>query len=243
MHHPPVTRSAMFAYVKAMNEAFGNPPGDPTDFDPMPDMLQGGHLHYDTVAWGRLRQQCENIAGPLKLVHIRGGEQCVEDSTVNGEALELLQALEARNPLKVRDALCDIMVFALGAYHFLGYDADADMQAVLDGVMTRFCRNQAELVDTVSKWTRLGVSGKAEGDYPRMIYRSDRDQTSTAGEFIPKGKFLKSAGYTEPVFPPAPAPLPSPGATPRTFFGSKPAPAAPAPQRRKDDGAALEDGE
>jgi hypothetical protein len=223
MAHP---RSPMFDYVKRMNEAFGNRAGCPEDFDPI-TAADGSGVFHDEPSWARLKRQCENIGGKLDNNLEQG------DGHINGEVKELLLAIERRDVLGVRDGLCDIMVFALGAFHFMGYDADADMQAVLDGVMTRFSRTQAELVDTVEKWTRLGVTGKAEGAFPCVIYRSDRDQTSSQGEFIPAGKFLKSASYTEPVFPPAPVQQ-TPGAT-RAFFG-QPA-ALHNLKRRKDDNA------
>jgi hypothetical protein len=207
------TPSPMFAYVKRMNEAFGNPAGNPEDFDGMPDLLQGGMMHYDEAAWSRLQKQCENIGGSIATTpegHAGGH--------INGEVRELLLAIARRDVLGVRDGLCDIMVFALGAFHFMGYDADADMQAVLDGVMTRFSHTPEELAQTVKKWADLDVHGLAEGQFPAVIFRSDRDQTSKTGEFIPNGKFLKSASYREPVFPPAPVKV---RVDHRSFFGSK----------------------
>lgn len=186
-------RSQMFAYTKSMNEAFGNPEGNPEDFEatPVPCAADQVTLQFNEKAWMRLFKQCSNIAG-------NGGE-------IKGEALELLEALSARDVNKTRDALCDIMVFVLGAYHLMGYDADADMEAVLDGVMTRFCRDALQLQETVTKWAKLGiVDVRAEGNFPFVCVKTNSDQISTTGEFIPANKFLKSIAYKEPVFPPAP---------------------------------------
>lgn len=227
--------SPMFAYVKLMNEAFGNPEGKPADFGLVPLSPTGRN----ETAWGRLLKQCENIAGSAP--------------EIRGEVRELLVAIKERDVVKTRDALCDIMVFALGAYHFLGYDADADMAAVLDGVMTRFCRDQTELDATIAKWAARGVTDVyTQGQFPRLCVKAASDQTDTVdGEHIPKGKFLKSVGYRDTVFPPAPEPthvrdMPLPQAAPaRKFFG-QPRPhmaEASAPQRRKTDGEPPEDDE
>ncbi len=223
---PIIPRSLMFEQVCAMNEAFGNPPGRPEDFDAMPDLLHGGQLHYDENAWSRLQRQCENIAGKL-YTH---GPTPQGNGFINGEALELLQALAERNPLKVRDALCDIMVFTLGAYHFMGYDADADMDAVLAGVMTRFCQTEDEVQRTLDKWnaqidperTTPAAPGAPlltiHGEFPRKFIRAAADLYTLAGEFVPKGKFLKSVGYRDAVFPPAPVRA---TLNARSFFGSR----------------------
>lgn len=135
-----------------------------------------GNLKGDpkNVDWDRLEAQCKNI---------------------QDEYNELLEALESRNLDKVRDALCDIQVFAMGGQHFLGVDGDEDMAAVVDGVMTRFCKNQEELDATVAKWEGKGLEVYTEGEFPRMIVKSAKDQLDA-----PKNKFLKSTGYTDTIF-------------------------------------------
>lgn len=99
---------------------------------------------------------------------------------------------------KVRDALCDINVFSYGAMHLLGTNGDADMHAVLDGVMSRFIKDPMDKYATVEKHAVKGVTHVYfEGDYPTMVMKSAGDQPDA-----PKGKFLKSASYSEPVFDP-----------------------------------------
>ncbi len=222
----------MFDYVKRMNEAFGNPEGDPADFDPMPGfglVDVPGELHYNKTAWNRLQKQCENIGGRFDAVVELGGKLFGRGS-IDGEVRELLQALHDRNINSVRDALCDIMVFALGAYHFIGYDANADMAAVLDGVMTRFCKDQDALDRTIAKWAALGVTDVyTQGQFPRLCVKSARDQTASNGDFCPKGKFLKSADYQDTVFPLAPVKnVPQ-------LLGDLDFPAPVSPQRRRYD--------
>lgn len=171
-----------FQYVVAMNQAFGNMAIPALHYydgrapgDPLPPRAEY------TAAWTRLEKQCKNILA---------------------EYNELQLALVARSVEDVRDALCDIQVFAMGAQHFLSVDGDADMDAVLDGVMTRFCKDPAELTATVLHWAKRGVTEvRAEGEFPRVCIKATADQTDCDGDIIPTGKFLKSVGYKNTVFP------------------------------------------
>ena len=96
----------------------------------------------------------------------------------------------------VRDGLTDIHVFAYGAHHLMGIDADRDMASVIDGVMTRFVKNDEDLNKTLEKHAKNGITEVyTEGEYPTLVVKSAVDQQDA-----PKGKFLKSASYTEPVF-------------------------------------------
>lgn len=133
-----------------------------------------------SIDWERLTKQCRNILD---------------------EYSELMVALEMRNLDEVRDALCDINVFSLGAHHFIGANADDDMTAVVEGVLTRFCQNQADLDATLDKYTSLGVLVYTEGEFPTVCLKSAHDQKDINGENYPKGKFLKSVSYATTVFP------------------------------------------
>lgn len=207
-------RSPMFSYVCAMNAAFGNAQGVARQLLPPPaGDAQARQLH--DGAWQRLQKQCENIGGRLQPGDPTFGIGAI--NIINGEVLELLEAIARRDLDGVRDALCDIMVFALGAFHIAGLDADADMTAVLDGVMTRFCRNEEELDQTVERWAKKGITRvHTHGAFPTLCVKATEDQTADNGEFIPAGKFLKSVGYRDTVFPP----LPAHGTPVRRFFGS-----------------------
>lgn len=123
-------------------------------------------------------------------------------SNVKDEYNETMLALQNRDVEQVRDGLCDIMVFALGAFHFMGVDADVDMQAVIAGVMTRFCKDQAELDATIKKYDALEVEFYIEGEFPTKCLKSAKDQKDKNGDNLPMGKFLKSANYSQPVFAP-----------------------------------------
>jgi len=161
--------SPMFAFVKRMNTAFGNPEGNPSNID-----------------WNRLKSQVANIQDEFN--------ETMDDG-IGPQDLE-----------KTRDGLCDIMVFALGAFHFMGLDADADMQAVLEGVMTRFCKDQDALDRTKAKYDALGVAYYVEGEFPTVCLKSAKNQPDPKGAgSLPKGKFLKSVDFQDTVFPALPA--------------------------------------
>lgn len=178
-------RMTNFQCVAAMNTAFGNPAGDAASID-----------------WNRIRKQCLNITDEL-------GELFVALGADPGAVKHLVGALKwvaskqvhLVDPDDVRDALCDIHVFGYGAHHLMGVDADADMSAVIDGVMTRFIKDETDKEATVAKHADAGVTDVYfEGDFPIMVMKSGSDQPDA-----PKGKFLKSASYREPVFAALPA--------------------------------------
>lgn len=160
-----------FDLVSDMNEAFGNPKGNPAKIDTQ-----------------RLRAQMKNVLDEYNefLEATEKLENCIDSG---GE--EYYDALN-----DVRDSIVDIQVFCYGAQHLIGVDANRDMQSVIDGVMTRFCKNEDELEKTKQKFFSKGVTDVyTEGEYPNKILKSGSDQPDA-----PKGKFLKSVGYSEPVF-------------------------------------------
>ena len=131
------------------------------------------------VNWPKLENQCRNILD---------------------EYTELLQALRQEDPIEVRDALCDILVFTLGAYHLLGEDADKDMQAVFNSNMSKFCTNIDELSATIDYYTRTGVKVYSEGGFPFTCIKSLSTQVGRDGRNYPKDKFLKCINWRKPNF-------------------------------------------
>jgi predicted HAD superfamily Cof-like phosphohydrolase len=166
-----------FQRVAYMNNAFGNP--------------QGAAI----VDKEKLRRQCRSIGHEfVELLRALGGNAdqlaaltlCIDGVQMDGPI----------NVTDVRDALCDVHVFAYGAHHFMGLDADRDMRTVVDAVLTRFIKDSADLAATIDKHAAKGVTDVYfEGDFPTMVMKSASDQPDA-----PKGKFLKSASYSEPVF-------------------------------------------
>lgn len=171
-----------FQLVARMNEAFGNPSGDVQNID-----------------WQRIRNQCKNIFDEaFELMEALGAEP----DSVEFARHEIMPSIVFDNELgvdahKVRDSLCDIHVFTYGAHHLMGINADADMQAVIDQVMTRFIKDEADKEATIALHAARGVTDVYfEGMYPTMVMKSASDQPDA-----PKGKFLKSASaQKEPKF-------------------------------------------
>lgn len=174
-----------FQRVSHMNEAFGNPKGDPGNID-----------------WNLIRNQSINIMDEfIELMKALGLKADQLKALLDARAQLGKDAFENVqfdwNRLKaVRDALCDVHVFAYGSHHLMGIDADRDMNSVVDGVMTRFIKNDEDKAATIGHHAKAGVTDVYfEGEYPVMVMKSGSDQPDA-----PKGKFLKAASYCEPVF-------------------------------------------
>jgi hypothetical protein len=168
-------KQTTFQRVSAMNVAFGNPKGDPLniDWDKVRRQFKNvGHEFCELLQGLGLNQACvENILGAIN--------RNTNPEQFDGEV----------NLTKVRDSSRDIVVFADGGHHFMGIDGDRDMNAVIDGVMTRFIKDEADKQATIEKHAAAGVTDVYfEGEYPTMIMKSGSDQDDA-----PKGKFLKWA--------------------------------------------------
>lgn len=92
----------------------------------------------------------------------------------------------------------------------LKVDVAKEMDAVIDGLMTRFVKDESDEIATYAKHNKafhahyaknnMAVTGDLEvyfvGEYPVRVMKSSVDQPDA-----PKDKFLKSASFKEPVFP------------------------------------------
>lgn len=171
-----------FSLVSHMNVAFGNERGDPK-----------------ALNLNKVSKQCLNLIDELGELFVALGS----DADLMKHAVAHFKWMVGKNgnPVdmdKVRDSLTDIHVFAYGAHHLMGVDADEDMRCVIAGVMTRFVRNEQDLQATIAKHAAYGVVDVyTEGNYPNMVLKSGADQPDA-----PKGKFLKSASYhQEQLYP------------------------------------------
>jgi predicted HAD superfamily Cof-like phosphohydrolase len=172
-----------FELVSGMNNAFGNPKGNPTDID-----------------WGRVEKQTLNVIDELGEVFVALGvpkEAMVRAVQDFKDTVEFTHRDIKRVDVDgVRDGLTDIHVFTYGAHHLMGVNADLDMKSVIEGVMTRFIKDEVDRSETIEKHAKKGVTQVYfEGKFPTMVMKSAYDQPDA-----PKGKFLKSASYREPVF-------------------------------------------
>jgi hypothetical protein len=181
-----ITSRTPIQQVADMNVAFGNPKGD-----------------FDNIDYERLRKQCANILD--EYLELYAALHGVESEAAKGwlayhgldDTLAMLRIMATTpNVDQIRDSLCDIQVFAAGAQHFMGVNGDDDMTEVVGKVMTRFIKDEADKAATIAKHAAKGVTDVYfEGDYPTMVMKSASDQPDA-----PKGKFMKSASFTEPKF-------------------------------------------
>ncbi|MCZ2128573.1 MAG: nucleoside triphosphate pyrophosphohydrolase family protein [Anaerolineales bacterium] len=119
-----------------------------------------------------------------------------EADMIQSEVDELRKAIKNKDANGVRDALCDIHVFAYGTHHKMGYNADADMNIVIDALYSRFCMIPEDLQATIEHHKQRGVdSVTIHGKYPFAYIKSAGDYPDA-----PTGKFLKSVNYCEPEF-------------------------------------------
>ena len=183
----PMYGPTNFMLVAHMNNAFGNAKGFTTSID-----------------WNRVAKQSLNVANELAELFIGLGADKKEVKAAAEHFKTELENLRQAGLSKgnrvdintVRDAAVDINVFSYGVHHFMGVDADADFTAVISGVLTRFIKDEADKQATIKLHADAGVTDVYfEGEFPTMIMKSASDQPDA-----PKGKFLKSASYTEPVF-------------------------------------------
>lgn len=182
----PLGGPTNFMLVGHMNNSFGNAKGFPRNID-----------------WDRIAKQSLNIADELAETFVAMGadkSEAKEAAAVFKRTLEQLRTSSTKDVdlNGVRDGLSDIHVFAYGAHHLMGIDADRDLAAVVDGVMTRFIKDPKDKVASTLLHAAKGVTDVVfEGEYPHMIMRSNSDQPDA-----PKHKFLKSASYIDTVFYP-----------------------------------------
>jgi len=173
-----------FLLVSHMNNAFNNPKGHP-----------------DRIDWDRIAKQCLNVADELAEIFVAMGADKASARLLAHNFKNNLESLRQEGTKEinldgVRDGLCDVHVFTYGAHHLMGIDADADMQSCVNGVMTRFIKDDEDLKDTVIMHASKGVvKTYLEGEFPTKVLKSAEDQPDA-----PKGKFLKSASYQEPVY-------------------------------------------
>ena len=174
--------TTIFQKVAAMNNAFGNPAGNPK-----------------SINLERVRTQSLNIADELGELFSALGS----DPAIVKEAVSLFKqvggfTIKDSDIDQVRDALCDITVFAMGAQHLMGVDGDADLDTVVSNVMTRFIKDDADKQATIEKHAKNGITDVyLTGEYPTMVLKSASDQSDA-----PKDKFLKSASCVNHPFKP-----------------------------------------
>lgn len=117
----------------------------------------------------------------------------------------VMEGIKARSLPQAAYYISLVVENVVRAYAFLGLDVEADMEAVVAGVMTRFCQDEDDYAMTAAKYLDLGVEFYPEGTFPTVCLKSAKDQQDINGKNYPKGKFLKSISFSETVFPAVPA--------------------------------------
>lgn len=218
--------SEIFQRVCAMNEAFGNPKGDPEsiNWQRLQTQAKGALTEVRELESALADRDIEAVRDALcdVMVFAHGGHhamgvvdidyplvaprseqvsafalgQCVKD--LRDDAAYLVQMCAHKsNPQGVHAMFSQLILACLRLQSLIGVDSDADMNAVIDGVLTRFCQDEESLRATCAKYANLGIEFVIEGSFPTVCLKSAFDQ----GDEYPKGKFLKSVGYSQAVFP------------------------------------------
>ena len=119
-----------------------------------------------------------------------------EADMIESELIELRRAIANKDMEEVRDALCDIHVFAYGTHHKIGWDADKDMNSVIEALYSRFCKTEEQLESSIKHYQDVGVERMSvHGEFPFKYIKSEGNYPDA-----PKGKFLKSIYYKKQEF-------------------------------------------
>lgn len=128
---------------------------------------------------------------------------------IESEIEEGKLAAAAADLAGVRDAICDIVLLAMGQQgHIDNVDLDADFKRMCAYNMTRIPQTLEEAEATVEKYKKIGVeteikhislNPKVGGDlYPVICV--DRDQWDSKGAHYPPRKFVKSVVFIDAAF-------------------------------------------
>ncbi len=119
---------------------------------------------------------------------------------IQEELAELVEGIDKKDISEVRDAVADILVVTYGMAHIMGIDADKDMAAVQDSNLSKLCKTEQEIEDTLAFYQKeKGLDVYAGGELPEAYIKSSKDQEGSDGKFYPAHKFLKNTNWHEPV--------------------------------------------
>lgn len=119
---------------------------------------------------------------------------------IQEELAELVEGIDKKDISEVRDAVADILVVTYGMAHIMGIDADKDMAAVQDSNLSKLCKTEQEIEDTLAFYQKeKALDVYAGGELPEAYVKSSKDQEGSDGKFYPAHKFLKNTNWHEPV--------------------------------------------
>ncbi|RTE66486.1 hypothetical protein EH243_07785 [Amphritea opalescens] len=118
---------------------------------------------------------------------------------IQEELAELVEGIDNKDMSEVRDAVADILVVTYGMAHILGIDADTDMSAVQASNLSKLCKTDEEVEQTLAYYrNEVGLNVYSGGELPEAFIKSAEDQTGKDGKFYPGQKFLKCINWHEP---------------------------------------------
>lgn len=118
---------------------------------------------------------------------------------IQEELAELVEGIENHDVTEIRDAIADVLVTTYGMAHILGIEADKDMAAVQASNLSKLCKADSEVQDTLTYYqNEVGLEVYSGGELPEAYIKSGKDQTGKDGKFYPAHKFLKSINWHEP---------------------------------------------
>lgn len=120
---------------------------------------------------------------------------------IQEELAELVEGIENHDLSEIRDAIADVLVTTYGMAHILGVDADKDMATVQASNLSKLCKSETEIEQTLAYYrNEVGLDVYNGGELPEAFIKSAQDQTGKDGKFYPAHKFLKSVSWHEPLF-------------------------------------------
>lgn len=118
---------------------------------------------------------------------------------IQEELAELVEGIDKHDVTEVRDAIADVLVTTYGMAHILGINADADMAAVQESNLSKLCKTEDEIAQTLAYYeNEIGIDVYAGGELPKAFIKSGKDQNGKDSKFYPAHKFLKNINWHEP---------------------------------------------
>lgn len=171
-----------------LNLAFGNAKGDVTSPD-----------------FGKIRNQAKLVLEETRELLEAAYYDCdVKLDLVLTPKQEPYQTRTIQEILKdIMDAQGDITTVNDGVAHIAGFDGDECLQRVYASNMSKFIRNEGEVVPALDYYYNKGFpreSLRIEGEFPQACIKVV-DTITVDGKEYPAGKFLKNmATFKEPDF-------------------------------------------
>ena len=172
-----------------LNLAFGNAKGDVTSPD-----------------FGKIRNQAKLVLEETRelLEAVYFDHEVKIEFTASPRVLKEPVVVDIKDIMRqIMDAQGDITTVNDGVAHIAGFDGDECLQRVYASNMSKFIRNEGEVVPALDYYYNKGFpreSLRIEGEFPQACIKVV-DTITVDGKEYPAGKFLKNmATFKEPDF-------------------------------------------